>query len=91
MAKNKKTKDQIKEDLSESEVSKISVSAPEAACESEINEILEVENNFFLDAKDFRFVFCRGCGSEMRSGIHIICSDCIGDKVEDFYKAATDN
>ena len=87
MTENKKTAELVEEtaDSEISEMEEISKSA---------DDILEVEDDsidgFFIDAKDFRFVFCRGCGSEMRAGPLVICSDCVGDKVENFYKAATD-
>jgi hypothetical protein len=45
-------------------------------------------SEFTLEAKDFRFVFCRACGSEMRAGQSVICSDCLDDEVDRFYKAA---
>lgn len=55
----------------------------EAAAESSATS-----SEFILEAKDFRFVFCRACGSEMRAGQSVICSDCLGDEIDKFYKAA---
>lgn len=44
-----------------------------------------------VDERDFRYVFCRACGGEMRHSPMIICSDCLGDEVDRFYKVAIDD
>ena len=48
----------------------------------EIDEMVE---------RDFRYVFCRACGGEMRHSPMIICSDCLGDEVDRFYKVAIED
>lgn len=42
-----------------------------------------------LNKNDFKYVFCRACGGEMRHSPLIICSDCLGDEIDKFYKVAT--
>lgn len=49
----------------------------------------ENEDLYFIRDKNYKFVFCRSCGNEMLYSPLIICSDCLGDEVDRFYKAAT--
>ena len=53
----------------------------------EIKEALE----YLIDRRDFRYVFCMACGSEMRHSPLIICSDCLGEEVDRFVKVATED
>ncbi len=50
----------------------------------------EDEDLYFIRDKNYKFVFCRSCGNEMLYSPLIICSDCLGDEVDRFYKAATE-
>jgi GNAT superfamily N-acetyltransferase len=47
------------------------------------------EDLCFTKDKNYKFVFCRSCGNEMSYSPLIICSDCLGDEVDRFHKAAT--
>jgi GNAT superfamily N-acetyltransferase len=47
------------------------------------------DEDFFIRDKNYKFVFCRSCGNEMLYSPLIICSDCLGDEVDRFHKAAT--
>jgi GNAT superfamily N-acetyltransferase len=49
----------------------------------------EDEDLYFIKDKNYKFVFCRSCGNEMLYSSLIICSDCLGDEVNLFHKAAT--
>jgi hypothetical protein len=50
----------------------------------------EIDIESMPDFRDFRWVYCRGCGTEMRHTPLVICSECLGDEVDRFYKAAVD-